>query len=601
MAFDGITVAALACELNTVLKDGRIAKIIQPEADELILTIKTFSGQYRLLLSADASLPIAYLTSQNKQAPMTAPGFCMLLRKHLQSGRITAITQPGLERILRFDIEHLNEMGDLCSKSLIIELMGRHSNIIFCAKDADGKMIILDSIKHISSVVSSVRQVLPGKEYFIPNTMEKSDPLLRELSFDEFSEEILSKPVSAAKALYTSLTGFSPLMAQELCYRSGIDGEMSTASLAELTKDALYNQYLYLVRDLKNRNFSPQIVYDLPADFSLPLPYNAQVREFSAFKLSMFEDRYLASYDSISALLEAFYAKKNLVTRIRQRSADLRHICQTALERNIKKLDLQSKQLKDTEKMDKYRVYGELINAYGYSLPVGSKELIAENYYDNNNSIKIPLDPMFTPQENSKRYFDKYQKLKRTRDAVSELINTTQAEIEHLQSVLMSLDIALSEDDLSQIRQELSETGYIKKTVSGKNNKGKTKTAKGEPLHYISSDGYDIYVGKNNLQNDQLTFKFANGGDWWFHAKKIAGSHVIVKNPGNDEMPDRVYEEAAALAAYYSQGKEQSLVEVDYLQRKNVKKPNGAKPGFVVYYTNYSLSIKPDISMLKQL
>lgn len=584
MAFDGITVAALTKELATQLKEARISKIAQPESDELIITFKSPTGNKRLLLSSDASLPIAYLTENNKQGPMQAPGFCMLLRKHILSGRITGIHQPGLERIIMFDIDHLNEMGDLCTKTLIVELMGKHSNIIFCEKDEAGDYTIIDAVKHISAAVSSVREVLPGRKYFIPNTMEKIDPLSHEFSFEEFNEVILSKPMNCAKAIYTTLTGISPLMAQEIVYRGGGDGENPCDALTDFQRDGIFNVYKKIVSAIKNNDFSPEIIFDGMAN-GTPIP-----KEFAMFHLATYANSQNQAFDSVSSLLENYYAQKNLVSRIRQRSTDLRRIITTALERNVKKYDIQRNQLRDTEKMEKYKVYGELINAYGYNLPPKSKSFEALNYYTG-ETITIPLDPMYTPSENSRKYFDKYQKLKRTKEMATELISETQSEITHLESILTSLDMALYEEDLVEIRLELELSGYIKKKHSNKKAKITSK-----PLHFISTDGYDIYVGKNNLQNDELTFKFANGGDWWFHAKKMPGSHVIVKNPGAGEMPDRVYEEAAGLAAYYSKGKEQGLVEVDYLQRKNVKKPNGSKPGFVVYYTNFSMMAEPVIN-----
>ena len=293
--------------------------------------------------------------------------------------------------------------------------------------------------------------------------------------------------------------------------------------------------------------------------------------------------------DSISHVLEVFYAERSSYTRIRQKSVDLRKIVTTALERNVKKYDLQLKQLKDSEKKEKYKLYGEMIQAYGYGLPEGAKELLAENYYDNNNIVKVPLDPTLSAMDNSKKYFDKYGKLKRTAEALNELIVQTKAQIDHLESIQNALDIATSADDLVQIKQELAEYGFIKKNRSAKKEKIKSK-----PFHYRSTDGYDIYVGKNNYQNDELTFKFATGNDWWFHAKGMPGSHVIVK-ANNEELPDRVFEEAGKLAGYYSKGRDSDKIEIDYLQKKNVKKPNGSAPGFVVYYTNYSLTIHPDI------
>ena len=581
MAFDGITIAAVVKELRSTLMGGRIYKIAQPEADELLLTIKTAEGgQKRLLLSAGASLPLIYLTENNKPSPMTAPGFCMLLRKHLQNGRITDISQPGLERIVHLHVEHLNEMGDLCSKRLIIEIMGKHSNIIFVG---DNDMII-DSIKHISGIVSSVREVLPGRTYFVPETQNKLNPLA--LTEASFRETMISGNMPVYKALYGHYTGISPLIAQEICHRAGMDGDISTAYFTESSDGTLMLQKLYrtfssIVQEIIDGSFSPVIVYE-----------NGTPAEFSALTLTMYPPENSVSYDSVSALLEHYYAEKSAVTRIRQKSVDLRKIVQTALERNIKKYDLQIRQMQDTEKKDKYKVYGELLNTYGYGVEPGAKSMEALNYYTN-EMITIPLDPQLTTSENAKKYFEKYNKLKRTYEALSSLTLEVKAEIEHLESIQTALDIALLEEDLVQIKEELIESGYIRRKAGSKKVKFTSK-----PFHYISSDGYHIYVGKNNYQNEELTFKFANGNDWWFHAKGLPGSHVIVKT-GGDELPDNTFEEAARLAAYYSKGKGQDKVEIDYIEKKHVKKPSGGKPGFVVYYTNYSMMIDCDISNIK--
>lgn len=581
MAFDGITIANITKELQETLAGGRIYKIAQPESDELLLTIKNNGSQYRLLLSADASLPVVYLTQGNKPSPMTAPGFCMLLRKHLQNARITAISQPGLERVIHLHLEHLNELGDVCQKKLIVEIMGKHSNIIFC----DGKDMIIDSIKHISGIVSSVREVLPGRAYFLPQTQEKSDPLAS-FSYESFKSQMLSKPMPLYKALYTSFTGLSPIIAQEICFRAGVDADLPAKAFAEAADGSLksvYDALSDMMAQVAAGRFSPVIVYD----GRTPL-------EFSALPLTLYGDKELRPFDSISEVLERYYAERSVVTRIRQKSADLRRIVQTALERNVKKYDLQMRQIKDTEKRDKYKVYGELINTYGYNVEPDAKSMEALNYYTG-ETVTIPLDNALTPQENAQKYFDKYGKMKRTYEALSELTVQVKEETEHLESILAALDIALHEEDLVQIREELIESGYIRRKGGGKKAKITSK-----PFHYISSDGFHIYVGKNNFQNDELTFKFANGGDWWFHAKQIPGSHVILKAEGN-EVPDRAFEEAARLAAYYSKGREQDKVEIDYVQKKHVKKPAGAKPGFVVYYTNYSMAIDPDISELSEL
>ncbi|MEH2956317.1 NFACT RNA binding domain-containing protein [Candidatus Merdisoma sp. JLR.KK006] len=578
MAFDGITVASLRTELSKALTGGRITKIAQPEADELLLTIKNNKNQYRLLISASASLPLLYLTDSNKPGPMTAPGFCMLLRKHLGGGRIISVTQPSLERILQFEIEHLNELGDLCRKLLIVELMGKHSNLIFCREDG----MILDSIKHVSSAVSSVREVLPGRTYFIPVTQEKLDPM----TFDgnTMLQAILRKPLPLGKAVYTTLTGFSPVMAEELCHRSSLDSHRPPSELTKNQQEMLLHQLLRLLTDIKGELFAPRIFYQ-----------GKEPVEFSALPLTIYDDLEARSFSSISNLLETYYASKNTITRIRQKSSDLRRIVQTALERSRKKYDLQARQLKDTEKREKYKIYGELLHAYGYNLEEGARSLDALNYYTN-ETVTIPLDSQLTPQENAKKYFDKYGKLKRTYEAVTELLAETGKEVAHLESISQALDIALSEEDLVQIREELMESGYIRKRRS----LDKKPKITSRPFHYLSSDGFHIYVGKNNLQNDELTFKFASGNDWWFHAKGTAGSHVILKSEGK-EVPDRAFEEAGRLAAYYSKSRGNEKVEIDYVEKKHVKKPGSAKPGFVVYYTNYSLVIDSDISGLTLL
>lgn len=580
MAFDGITIACLRKELSDRLVGGRITKIVQPEADELLLTIKNNAAQYRLLLSASASLPLVYLTEKNKNAPMTAPGFCMLLRKHLGGGRITAVTQPSLERILRFEIEHLDEMGDLCRKYLIAELMGKHSNLIFCREDGT----ILDSIKHVSLAVSSVREVLPGRTYFIPHTQDKLDPLTA--SPAEMIEAVCAKPAPLGKAIYTSLTGFSPAMAEELCHRSFLESARPAAALENRERDMLQHQLLRLMESIKGEDFTPRIYYN-----------GKEPAEFSAVPLTMYEDLDAQSFEDMSGLLESYYAVKNTLTRIHQKSADLRRVVQTALERTRKKYDLQLKQLQDTEKREKYKVWGELIHTYGYGVPEGARSMQALNYYTN-EEITIPLDSTLTAQENAKRYFDKYGKLKRTFEAVTKLLEETRNETEHLESIQTALDMALTEEDLAPVREELVEYGYIRRK-SGRNS-GKKPKLSSRPYHYLSSDGFDIYVGKNNFQNDELTFQFASGNDWWFHAKGVPGSHVILKSEGR-ELPDRAFEEAGRLAAYYSKNRGGDKVEIDYVEKKHVKKPGGGKPGFVVYYTNYSLVIDSDISALRQV
>lgn len=576
MAFDGFVVAALVKEMNDKLLGGRLYKIAQPEEDELFITVKNNKEQYRLLLSASASLPLVYILQDNKPSPLTAPNFCMLLRKHISNGRIISVTQPGLERIIRFEIEHLDEMGDLCKKFLIVELMGKHSNIIFC----DESDMIIDSIKHIPAYVSSVREVLPGRPYFIPNTTGKHNPL--EINGDAFRAIMSDKPMPVSKGLYSSFTGISPVSAEEICHLASIDGDSPSNCMTEPELTHLYGTFHNVMEDISSDSFSPCIVYK-----------DEEPVEFSAIPLTMYADAAdkslrIEKNSSISDVLISFYEKKNNITRIRQRSADLRQIVNTALERNNKKYDLQLKQLADTDKREKYRIYGELINTYGYDIPDGAKSFEALNYYTN-EMITIPLQEDLTARENSIKYFERYNKLKRTYEALSKLTVETKEEIDHLESISNALDIAVSYDDLVQLKEEMIEYGYIHR----KGSKNKREKITSRPFHYISSDGFHMYVGKNNYQNEELTFKLATGNDWWFHAKNIPGSHVIVKTE-NKELPDNTFEEAARLAAHYSKASKQEKVDVDYIQKKHIKKPAAAKPGFVIYHTNYSMTIDND-------
>ncbi|MBP3261861.1 Rqc2 family fibronectin-binding protein [Pseudobutyrivibrio sp.] len=578
MALDGISIHALVHEFNQNLLNGKINKISQPEREELLITVNTADGNKRLLISANASLPFMYITKDNKPAPAQAPGFCMLLRKHIGAGRIIEISQMGLERVVRFKIQHLNEMGDITFKYLYVEIMGKHSNIIFCNEEN----MILDSIKHIPSSVSSVREVLPGRDYFIPTQEGKINPL--ESTEDFFKSKVLKKSDSVFKAIMSSYIGISPTIANEICYRAGIDSDVSNASLFDEHKNSLYKEFTALIDDVKSNNYYYNIIVD--GNTNKPM-------EYAPLKLSMYADMQSKEYDSFSEVLVEFYAKRNAYTNIHQKSADLRKIISNHIERAAKKLDLQLKQEKDTNKREKYRIYGELLHTYGYEAKQGDKSITVINYY-NNEELTIPLDVDLTPSENAKKYFDKYAKLKRTAEALETYIEQSRQELELLKSIEASLTIAETETDLADIRRELIDHGFIKKHTGSK----KEKSKKSKPLHFIDDNGFDIYVGKNNYQNDELTFKFATGNDWWFHTKKIHGSHVIVKTNGK-ELPDSTYEYAAELAAYYSSGRDSDKVEIDYLQKKNVKKPASSVAGFVVYYTNYSLIATPTLEHVK--
>ncbi len=585
MAFDGITVACLVDELNRRIKGGRISKIAQPEKDEILLTVKA-EENLKVLISANASLPLMYITGENKPSPMTAPAFCMLLRKHFNSARIVDIKQGfgkelSLERTVDLTVEHLDEMGDLKIKHLIVEIMGKYSNIILC----DDNYKILDSIKRVNSFMSSVREVLPGRDYFLPGTDDRAEPLT--MDFETFRAKVLSKNQPVSKALYTGLTGISPTVAEEILRRAGIDGRLPANELGEDYGLHLFKCTERIADEVKNGEFKPFILLEnnVPVEFSV-VPFDEKISENGGIR----------EYDSVSDLLYDFYSEKNAATAIRQKSADLRKIVNTAVEREAKKLSLQQKQLEDTLKRDKYRVYGELLTAYGYSKEAGSKSMRALDYYSG-EEITIPLDSELTPIQNAKKYFDRYSKLKRTFEALNVYIEETKSSLEHLNSIRLSLEIATDENDLAQIKKELTDSGYIRFHAQKSGRPNTKNRIKSNPLHFVSPEGIHFYVGKNNTQNDELTFGFASNNDWWFHAKGCPGSHVIMQT-GNAEVPDRAFEYAGALAAHFSSAAENGKVEVDYVKKKEIKKPANAKPGFVIYHTNYSLVADTDISAL---
>lgn len=572
MSIDGICLHALCHELDTTLAGSHIKKISQPEKEEIIITTSKDRKTYRLLISALPSLPVIYLTSENKESPLTAPNFCMLLRKYINSGKILSVSQIGMERVLDIEIEHLNELGDPAKKHLYVEIMGKHSNIILC--DEENK--ILDSIKHISAAISSVREVLPGREYFIP-TQENHYNCFH-ITRDEFYNDVLKRPMSLKQMILSSFTGFGPVMAEELCVRSDLDSDASVLSLSDWQKEVFYKEFLSLVELLSKNQYTPVVIRS----------QNSQKpTEVYPFSLETYKEMESLEYSSISQALEQFYASKNFKNNMEQKSSDLRKQIHTLLERNVKKLNIQTKQLKDTESMDKFQLYGELLTANAYRLTAGEKKVSVFNYYTNED-LSIPLDETLSIMENANKYYAKYNKLKRTKEALQTYMEESKKSIEHLNLILSALSIAENEADIAMIRQELFDYGFTKKRPQVK--KGQNRKTK--PLHFVTKDGFHIYVGKNNYQNEEVTFKIATGNDWWFHSKTIPGSHVIVK-ANNEELPDHVFEIAAALAGYYSNGRDYDKIEIDYTQKKQLKKVAGAAPGYVIYHTNYSITVHP--------
>lgn len=575
MAFDGITVSSVICELNNTILNGRIDKIYQPEKDEIFLQIRAFGSVYRLLLSANPSAPRFNFTNIRPENPPQPPLFCMVLRKHIGGGKILNITQPNFERIVVFEIEGLNELGDYTTNKLILEIMGRHSNLIL----VNSQGTVLEAARHINFEVSSVREVLPGKPYQSPPSQNKINPLL--LSEDNLTKAFFRMPsVKVQQLIYKSYTGISPVAASEICFRAGLDPSLNTELLGEGELQKLYLAFNNVMDEIRKGSFTPTVYYD-----------GSKPVDFAPISLTCLAPASFRTFSSPSEMLEAFYSKRDSVYRMNQKTHDLRKLISNNIERCVKKQDIQQKTLNSIKNREKHRLYGELIVSYAYSIPKGAKFAELINFYDENQTtVTVPLDPALTPQENAQKYFKKYNKEKRTYTALQPLIKETRDELFYLESVLAATNTCQTEQDIKEIRRELYEQGFIKKHKGFEKNKKNLK--KSQPIHYISSDGFDIYVGKNNIQNDELTMKTARANDLWFHTKQIPGSHVVVFTQGKD-VPETTVLQAATLAAYYSKARQGSLVPVDYTQKRNIKKPNGAKPGFVIYTTNKTAYVTP--------
>lgn len=577
MALDAICVSCLAGEIAEKITGGRIDKIYQPEKDEIVLSIRTFAENYKLVLCANSTYPRVHFTTVNKKNPQTAPLFCMLLRKHLQSGKVLSVRQVGFERIVEFEIESYDELGDLTVKKLIIEIMGRHSNIILTINDK-----IIDSIKHIDLTVSSVRQVLPGFLYEYPPERDIT-PLI---CADESLEiDISAKGEPTNKSIMSAVSGISPLTAREIVYSCFGTADIRNEQITD--KKRLADEILRFADKVKKKDFKPNLIIDAVTDKPI---------DFSAIPINQYENAArIEENSSMSEIIDKFYSKKDAAERMRQKSADLVKLLNTNRERAAKKQGILLATLKDAENKDKYKIYGELITANLYRIAEGDREAVVENYYEADMpTVKIPLDAFLSPSQNAQRYFKRYQKAKNAEIEAAKQLKENEAVLDYLESTLVSVLNAESESDLNAIRTELAQQGYLKRTVLKKSKKLPNNS---KPMHFISSDGFDIYVGRNNTQNDYLTLKLANSNDIWFHTKNIHGSHTIIKLGLDKNVPETTMTEAAQLAAYYSKARESSQVPVDYTLVKNVKKPNGAKPGMVIYDYYNTIYVKPDNSL----
>lgn len=587
MSFDGIVVKSVTFELLNLLNNGRIEKIYQPENDEIIISIRNGSKNYKLLISASSSNPRIYIANEIKSNPMKPPMFCMLLRKHIQGGRIVDIYQYSLDRVICLDIQSLDELGVLSIKTLIIEIMGKHSNIILIDKKTKK---IFDSIKRVPISLSSVRQILPGLEYETPPSQDKIDPFY--LSKDDFIDIIIKsqKGIPVFKILYSNIIGLSPLIAKEICHRANLDDSFLAAQLQDNDIDNLYLSLSNFYSDILSNKFSPTMINNEEKD---------KVVAFSAVDILQYGDLPKIHYSSINELLENFYITRDKIDRIKHKSSNLRKMISVKLDRTLNKLAKQKEELLEAEKREIYKIYGDILTANLHRIELKQKSVVLENYYrEDLEEIKINLDPRLSPIQNAQKYYKKYNKLKSAYQLVNDQIIKTQEEVNYLENVLISIENCTGLRELEEIREELANEGYVKKSPN--KGKKKEKVVSSSPHHFISSDGYDVYIGKNNKQNDYLTLKIATKEDIWMHTKNIPGSHVIIKKK-EGQVSENTIIEAAVLAAYHSKAKLSSNVPVDYTEKKNVKKPNGAKPGMVIYDFYNTVYVTPKKELINKL
>ena len=573
MAFDGMVTTAVVSELNDKLLNGKIDKIYQPAAEEIILNIHCGREKYRLFISANTSHTSIYLLDENGGGnPQNPPAFCMLLRKHLQSARIREIRQVDSERIVEIYTDAINELGFNVNHKLVIEIMGKHSNILLIDIKT-GK--ILDCIKRISGDVNRYRQTLPGLTYIAPPSHDKI-PYFG-LSYDAFLKACGGEGglgQSPEKSLLKGIQGISPVMASELCFRAQVRIAGTDRELAP----AIYDELMDAVSDLKSGRFYPAVYRD----------QSGSPQEFHALELTMYENEYTADRkDSVSETCAAYYDGRSSTNRIRQKASDMYRTVSSALDRLLLKKQRLNEDLLQAEDSDKYRLYGELLTASLHSVQDGRSSAEVLNYYDG-TTMNIPLDPRFTAAQNAQKYFKKYGKFRTAIVEKGVQLKEAEQEIAYLDSVLTFIDNACTVDDLEDIRAELIENGFLKK----KNARERDRKLKLKPYEYHTTSGKRILVGRNNRENDLLTFKNAGSRDIWMHTKDIPGSHVILFTEGEEPTEEDIFE-AASIAAWHSKAKLSGQVPVDYVRVKYVKKPNGAKPGYVIFTNNNTVYVTP--------
>ncbi len=584
MPLDAICLAAVAGEIRAAVVGGRIDKIHQPGRDEVVLAVRGNTGNCKLFLSANPGHPRAQLTAISRENPDKPPMFCMLLRKHLSGARITALEQPSMERVLEMVMEATDELGDRVERRLVLEAMGRHSNLILL--DQDGR--IVDCLRRVDSDMSAKRQVLPGLFYRLPPTQEKRDPSA--MSREELERELAAAPEEsqADRWLLDTFGGISPLISREIAWRAGGRTDVRLHQLGENGRTLLLDTLEQLMNDVRDERFTPVVI-----------TRDAKPVDFTFLPVGQYEGAAQVSVrDSFARLLDEFYETRETMERVRQQGQDMIRTVTNARDRTARKLAVQEQELAATRDREQLRQKGDIITSNLHAMTRGMARLKAYNFYDPEGSeIEIPLDVLLTPQQNAAKYYKEYNKAKTAEQMLTVQLEKGRAELEYLNSVLENIALAEGERDLQEIRQELVDTGYLRRAAKAK---GRKKRVSSKPLEFCSTAGLRISVGKNNTQNDQLTTKLATKGDLWLHTQKIHGSHVILWTRG--ETPDaQSIHEAACLAAWFSQGRDSGKVPVDYTPVKFVKKPAGARPGMVVYTTYETAWVTPDEGLVKRL
>ncbi|WP_312699599.1 NFACT RNA binding domain-containing protein [Sedimentibacter sp.] len=577
MSLDGIFLNSIKYDLYKKLMDGRVDKIHQPDKNEIVIAIRSGGENHKLLMTAASSSPRLHLTNVTRKNPQEPPMFCMLLRKHLSGAHVTDIKQINFDRILEITFECKDELDTTVNKSLIIEIMGKHSNIIFINTDT---RVVIDSIKRVAENVSSVRQIYPGLKYVTPPQQDKINPL--DANRDVFLSAIdnANDGTLIYNFFYQSFMGLSPFISKEMCHLASLNESTYIGELTSGQKEAMWGAFSQIMNKVDISDFS----------YNIYLDENNEQYGFYCMDVDYLKSYNKKNYDDTGRLLDDYYYEQDNKNKINQRVASLIKSMNTKIDRNRKKVEKQRNELYNAEDRDKYKIYGELILANLHQKPENHKLKII-NYYDpEQNEIIIPLDPRLNLSQNSQKFFKRYNKLKKAEEELHKLIEESLNEIAYLENILYSIEACETIDDLDEIYNELIAEGIMKRKSKVK----KQKEFKPDFMIYTSSGGHEILVGRNNLQNDALTFKIAKKEDFWFHAKNMPGSHVIIRTNG-DELTDDEYVEAAQIAAYYSKGKNAGMVEVDYTKKINVKKPPNAKPGFVIYDTNYSMLVKPTV------